>query len=53
VAAAAMAALTMLDSDGGKDLKSHADPMALVDEALAFVRAGVVELRARPNPRQS
>jgi AcrR family transcriptional regulator len=53
VAAAAMAALTMLDSAGGKDLKSHADPMALVDEALAFVRAGVVELRTRANPRQS
>jgi AcrR family transcriptional regulator len=57
VAAAAVAALTALDSerdDGrGEGLKSHADPMATIDEALAFVRAGVAELQTRPRPRHS
>jgi AcrR family transcriptional regulator len=47
VAAAAMAALSTLDAEGGEALKSHADPMTVVDEALSFVRAGVAELRAR------
>jgi AcrR family transcriptional regulator len=57
VAAAAVAALTVLDSehDDGrkKGFKSRADPMATIDEALAFVRAGVAELQARPHPPQS
>jgi hypothetical protein len=57
VAAAAVAALTALDSEQGhrseKGLKSRADPMATIDEALAFVRAGVAELQARPRPPHS
>jgi AcrR family transcriptional regulator len=57
VAAAAVAALTSLDSnsDPGSEhaLKSHPDPMATIDEALAFVQAGVAGLQARPRPSQS
>jgi hypothetical protein len=61
VAAAAVAALTALDAERdegrgegrGEGLKSHADPMATIDEALAFVRAGVAELQTRPRPRHS
>jgi AcrR family transcriptional regulator len=57
VAAAAVAALTALDSEqvhgSEKGLKSRADPMATIDEALAFVRAGVAELQARPRPPHS
>jgi TetR/AcrR family transcriptional regulator, regulator of mycofactocin system len=57
VAAAAVAALTSLDAEhehgGARGLKSRADPMATIDEALAFVRAGVAELQARPRPPQS
>jgi AcrR family transcriptional regulator len=55
VAAAAVAALTSLDAkvDDAKGLKSHTDPMAIIDEALAFVRAGVAELQARPRAPHS
>jgi AcrR family transcriptional regulator len=57
VAAAAVAALTSLDAEQSqgrkKGLKSDADPMATIDEALAFVRAGVAELQARPRPPHS
>ena len=57
VAAAAVAALTLLDVEhddkSKKGLKAHPDPMATIDEALAFVRAGVAELQGRPGPPQS
>jgi TetR/AcrR family transcriptional regulator, regulator of mycofactocin system len=57
VAAAAVAALTSLEAgnDHGsqKGLKAEPDRMAIVDEALAFVRAGVAELQGRPRPPHS
>ena len=51
VAAAAGAALSMLEAfyDDKVDLLStDADPMAMVDEALTFLRGGIEALRERP-----
>jgi AcrR family transcriptional regulator len=48
VAAAAVSALAALDDDhGASGKRDDEDPMAIVDEALAFVRGGIAALEAR------
>ena len=51
VASAATAALSMLEAfydDNVELLAGEADPMAVVDEALTFLRGGIEALRERP-----
>ena len=48
VAAAAVSALAALDDDhGASGKRGDGDPMAIVDDALAFVRGGIAALEAR------
>jgi len=54
VASAATAALSMLEAfydDEVEFLAAEADPMAVVDEALTFLRGGIEALRERPAAR--